>query len=204
MFYWFIHIITGILSRFLFSLKVEGIENIPGEGAFIIASNHRSNLDPVVLAVSTSRKLFFLAKAELFENPITGLIFKNLNCIELKRQGEDKVALKRGLEKLRSGRGLLLFPEGTRSRDASLGKGKSGLSLFAFATGAPVIPAFVTGTEKALPIASRMISLTNIRVAFGRPLYAKQGIDHKKRKIEYQNFVDEIMKGIMAIEKDKA
>jgi 1-acyl-sn-glycerol-3-phosphate acyltransferase len=204
MIYWFVHITTGILSRFLFRVEVRGGENIPEKGAFILASNHRSNIDPVLLATSVNRKLFFLAKAELFENHVISFILKKLNCIELRRSGEDKAALKKGLKVLRSGRGLLLFPEGKRSKDNFLGRGKPGLSLFAFATGVTVVPVFITGTEKVLPIGSRMISLSKIIVVFGEPLYAKKNIDHNARKSEYQHFVDKIMEAIAILERNKA
>jgi 1-acyl-sn-glycerol-3-phosphate acyltransferase len=204
MIYWLVHITTGILSRCLFRVKTRGGENIPERGAFILASNHRSNIDPVLLATSVNRKLFFLAKAELFENRVISFILKKLNCIELKRSGEDKTALKKGLKILRAGRGLLLFPEGTRSKDNSLGRAKPGLSLFAFATGVAVIPAFITGTEKVLPIGSRMISLSKIIIEFGEPLYAKKNIDHKARKSEYQHFVDRIMEAIATLERNRA
>jgi 1-acyl-sn-glycerol-3-phosphate acyltransferase len=204
MLYWLVHITAGILSRCLFSVEIRGGENIPEKGAFILASNHRSNIDPVLLATSVNRKLFFLAKAELFENHVISFILKKLNCIELRRSGEDKAALKKGLKVLRSGRGLLLFPEGKRSKDNFLGRGKPGLSLFAFATGVTVVPVFITGTEKVLPIGSRMISLSKIIVVFGEPLYAKKNIDHNARKSEYQHFVDKIMEAIAILERNKA
>jgi 1-acyl-sn-glycerol-3-phosphate acyltransferase len=204
MLYWLVHITAGILSRCLFSVEIRGGENIPEKGAFILASNHRSNIDPVLLATSVNRKLFFLAKAELFENHVISFILKKLNCIELRRSGEDKAALKKGLKVLRSGRGLLLFPEGKRSKDNFLGRGKPGLSLFAFATGVTVVPVFITGTEKVLPIGSRMISLSKIIVVFGEPLYAKKNIDHNARKLGYRHFIDKIMEGIAILERNKA
>ena len=110
MLYCFVHITAGILFRCLFSVEIRGRENISEKGAFILSSNHKSNIDPVLLATSVKRKLFFLAKAELFENHAISFILKKLNCIELRRSGEDKTALKKGLKILRAGIGLLLFP----------------------------------------------------------------------------------------------
>jgi 1-acyl-sn-glycerol-3-phosphate acyltransferase len=201
--YWFVQVIVGVLSRLLFRLEVKGMENIPSAGPFMLASNHRSNLDPPILAVSIRRKLYFLTKAELFDKPMLGSILKKLNCIELKRSGEDKEALKKGLKILDAGRGLLIFPEGKRSRDNILAKGKAGLSLFAFKTGVPVTPVFITGTENVLPIGARFISPSKVRVVFGSPLYAEKGIERKRRKPEYQNFVDRIMGAIADLEKCK-
>ncbi|MDD5504293.1 MAG: lysophospholipid acyltransferase family protein [Candidatus Omnitrophica bacterium] len=202
MFYWFVQIIIGILARFLFRFKIQGGENIPSKGGFILASNHRSNLDPVILSVCIDRKLFFLAKAELFENNVSKRILRRLNCIELTRSGEDKAALKKGIRLLHDGKGLLLFPEGTRSRDNRLGRARPGISLFAFTTGVAVIPVYVTGTEKALPIGSRMIKPdAAIRVVFGRPLYARKDMPHGARKAGYQAFADSIIDGISNIEK---
>jgi 1-acyl-sn-glycerol-3-phosphate acyltransferase len=200
MLYWFVRIITGLLVRLFFVLDIKGRENLPLSGAYIIASNHRSNLDPVILAASIERKLFFLAKAELFENRIAEFLLQHLNCIRLRRSGEDKPALRQGLKALRSGKVLLLFPEGTRSKNKRLGRGKTGLSLFAFAAKVPVVPVFVTGTEKALPIGARRIHHSIIRVVFGKPVRPKKDIDCLKRKTEYRNFVDNVMESISAIE----
>ena len=144
--YWFVQLITKALSRILFSLEVEGKENIPERGAFIIAGNHCSNLDPPIIAVSVSRKLSFLAKRELFENKAFANILDNLNCIALDRMGIGKSVIKQSINVLNSGRGLLVFPEGTRSIDGKFGKGKAGVSVLAFASGAPVVPAFIDGT----------------------------------------------------------
>ncbi|MFA5069426.1 MAG: lysophospholipid acyltransferase family protein [Candidatus Omnitrophota bacterium] len=192
------------MARFLFRLEIRGRGNIPSNGAFILASNHRSNLDPVILSVCIDRRLSFLAKAELFENNISRWILRRLDCIELKRSGEDKAALKKGIRVLRDGRALLLFPEGTRSRDNRLGKARPGISLFAFTTGVCVVPAYVTGTEKVLPIGSRCIRPNTVRVTFGRPLYAEKGIPYEMRKAGYQVFADSIIDGISNIEKGKA
>jgi 1-acyl-sn-glycerol-3-phosphate acyltransferase len=199
--YWFIQIVVGILARFLFRLEIRGRHYIPKNGPFILASNHRSNLDPVILAVCTDRKLFFLAKAELFENAISNAILKKVNCIELKRFGEDKAALKKGLRALRNGKGLLLFPEGTRSRNNKLGSGKTGLSLFAFTAKCPVVPVFISGTQKALPIGTRFIHVSTIRVLFGKPMEAKKNVIRTDRKEEYQIFVDKVMRSIADLEK---
>ena len=202
--YWFIQTLVCILAKLLFGLKVYGAENIPKRGAFILASNHRSNLDPPMIAVSVRRKLFFLTKAELFENNVFAAISRSLNCIRVNRTGIDRVAGKKALKALKSGRGLLLFPEGKRSRDGKLGKGKAGIALFAFALSVPVIPTFIKGSESALPIGSSSIKLHRISVSFGKPFYHPLIKNKNNKKQVYQDFVDKIMKEISELEKRQA
>lgn len=204
MFYWFTQVITGLLARILFQLKVTGSENIPSKGAFILASNHRSNLDPFIIAAATERKLSFMAKKELFQTEFSAKVMKMLNAIELNREGMDRSALKKGLVLLRTGRGLLLFPEGKRSVDGRLGPGKAGVALFAFGANVPVIPTFIRGTGEAMPPHSHSIKLAKIRVSFGKRLTLPEATERTNRKSDYQEFTNRIMRGIAELEKEAA
>lgn len=204
MFYWVAQIITGILARIFFQLEVTGSENIPGKGAFILASNHRSNLDPIIVADAIERKLYFMGKRELFRTKFSARVMKMLNVIELNREGIDRSALKKGLVSLHTGRGLLLFPEGKRSVDGRLSSGKSGVALFAFGANVPVIPVFIRGTGEALPPHSRSIRLAKIRVSFGKGLTLPEATERSNRKSDYQEFTNRIMQGIADLEKKAA
>lgn len=204
MFYWFTKFIVGLLTRILFRIQITGSENIPGRGAFILASNHRSNLDPVIITIVIKRKLHFLGKKELFRSKFSTKIFTMLNIIKLNREGIDKSALKKGLTALQGGRGLLLFPEGKRSRDGRLGLAKPGVALFAFGAKVPVIPAFIKGTEKALPPRTHFIRPARIKLIFDKGLIPLKVTDRASRKSDYQEFTNRIMERIAELGKEEA
>jgi len=201
MFYTLVYVLSRILSRILFKLEVTGLENIPEQGPFILVSNHRSNLDPPLIAVSTKRRLYFLAKAELFENRINATMLKWLHCIMIDRNGVGKSALKKARLELSRGQGLLVFPEGTRSLDAKLKPGKPGISAFAFDAHPLIIPTFIDGTEKAMPRGSSSIRLAKVKVIFGKPFKADRLTDKRERKKAYQHFIDKVMREILTLEK---
>lgn len=158
-------------------IKVIGKENIPAQGAFILAGNHVSYLDPIIFGVSCPRSLKYLAKAELFKNPFFNWLFRHINTLPLKRNVSDVSAMKQALKQLKGGNGLILFPEGTRGTGAVLQKGLAGVGFLARKARVPVIPAFVKGTEKALPKGSKFIKRCRITVAFGQPVYYSQDLD---------------------------
>jgi 1-acyl-sn-glycerol-3-phosphate acyltransferase len=199
MIYWITYSIAYILIRLLFRLEVKGEGYIPKKGPFIIASNHRSYLDPPTLAVSIRRKLCFLTKSELFKTRLSSFYFKQLNCVALDREGIDRRALKEGLRALHSGSGLLVFPEGTRSKDGRIGPAKNGIAMFAIGARVPVIPAFIGGTEKALSPNTRSIKFVKAKVVFGKPLVPPV-IDRLNKKSAYQDFTDRIMGEIARLE----
>jgi len=124
-----------------YNVSVEGKENIPSDKGFIIASNHRSYADPPLVAV-TSRcsKFAFVAKEELFKNPLFGWLIRKLGAFPVSRGKGDMSVITNAVEKLEEGRILVIFPEGTRSKDGKLGKGKTGVALIAAKSKAVVVP----------------------------------------------------------------
>lgn len=204
MFYWYVQTTFRFLAKILFRFQTRGSENVPRKGAFILASNHRSNLDPPILASAISRKLHFMAKVELFDNKIFVAVLKRLNCIKLNRQGMDRSALKQGLQALHNGRGLLVFPEGRRSADGGLSSGKAGAALFAFGANVPVIPVFIRGTERAMPPKRHFISPVKVRITLGKKIFPARIVNRQDKKAAYQEFTDRIMKEIAGLEKEAA
>ncbi|MCQ9208896.1 MAG: 1-acyl-sn-glycerol-3-phosphate acyltransferase, partial [Omnitrophica bacterium] len=170
MLYLIVRAIAIILFKFLFRLQVNGLENIPGKGAFILAVNHTSYLDPPVLAAACPRIVSFLAKEELFENKLFAAFITGLNAFPLKSQSGDMKSLRWAIGILKRGKALIIFPEGRRTPDGKLDKPLSGVGLLAAKAVVPVIPAFIQGANKALPIESKFIRLEQIRVYFGRPI----------------------------------
>ena len=137
----------GLISRLLFGFTVYGAERVPRTGGVIIACNHISEMDPPVLGFAIPRPIAFMAKTELFRSRTGNFIFKELNTIPVNRTGVDTNAIRSAVDHLRNGVAVVIFPEGTRSRDSRLLPGKAGISLIASASKAPILPAFIWGTD---------------------------------------------------------
>ncbi|HOP95430.1 MAG: lysophospholipid acyltransferase family protein [Dictyoglomaceae bacterium] len=161
------------LFKLLYHIEVYGIENIPLNGAAIIAPNHRSSLDVFTLAVSIPRPIKALGKIERFKYPIWGRFAQYLGGIPVKRACTDVSAVRDALEVIRRGEILLIFPEGTRLGDEKIEVApKRGIGYFAAKTNVPVIPTTVVGAEKIWPPGKRIPHLKGkVKVIFHRPLY---------------------------------
>jgi len=173
--------IAAALARLLFRVEAVGTGHIPGSGPALIVSNHTSLLDPPIVGGVTPRPLHFLAKAELFSIPLFGWLVSALHAVPVKR--DDPNALRRALRILANGQALLIFPEGTRGVEGTLGEGKAGAGMLALLSGAPVIPAYIEGTGRVLPRGRWMPRCGKIRVRFGPALRfaGAQGSDRKER-----------------------
>ena len=163
------------LSKFLcwltlrvgFGLVVSGREHVPARGACIVASNHVSFLDPVVVGVACPRRLAFMARDTLFAQPLLGVWLRAVGAIPVHRHEADPSAIRAALRRLRAGRPLALFPEGGRQLSGALGSAKRGVGLLAMAARAPIVPVYLEGTFRALPPGARWFRRAKIRVAFG-------------------------------------
>ena len=186
--------IFKVLCRFWFGTilktRVIGAENIPKDGAFILAANHVSNWDPPFLGTFIDREICYMGKEELFKNPIMAWVCRNLYVFPVKRGAADKNAIKTAIKILKDGKCLGIFPEGTRSKDGTLGKAQSGVSLIAAMTKSVIIPAAIVGTEK---IFSREKFFPKIAVIYGSPIKFSAST---KDKDALENFAQEIMNQI--------
>jgi 1-acyl-sn-glycerol-3-phosphate acyltransferase len=154
------------LSRYL-RLRVEGADGVPPDGAVVLASNHDSLLDIPFLAIASPRRVWFMAKRELFRPGFPTWFFHVLGGFPVDRVGPDVEAVRSGLEVLEAGRALGMYPEGTRSRDFL--PFLPGAAWLALAAGAPLVPVGITGTADAMPSGSRIPRRTHVRVRFGAP-----------------------------------
>ena len=154
----------------LFRLQIEGAEHVPKEGPVLIASNHLSTLDPVVLAYGLPRPVAFIAKAELFKMPFLSWLLPRIYAIPLARGAGDLSAIKAAIRALNQGLAFGIFPEGTRSRTGKLQPFKTGAAAIAARTGALVVPAAVIGSDKAWPVGGGPRPFKPVRVRFGQPL----------------------------------
>jgi len=153
--------------RLGYRLEVRGLENIPASGSLVLASNHQSNADPPLIGAFFPREISFVAKKQLFENPWLARLIRFFNAIPLDRTGVDIRALKEIRFRLAEGRDLLVFPEGTRSRDGRLGKPRAGLGLIVSAAEVDVLPVLILGSRSRPGVPGRRPTL---RLEFGAPI----------------------------------
>ena len=174
-FYWsllgFVRAIVFTLAR----VQVTGKENVPRKGPLIIASNHVNNADPPVIGATMPRRLVFMAKHEMFQWPILGLVARLGGAFPVRRSEADLGALRKATQVLRNGEALVMFPEGTRSRDARLHEAHPGTALLALRSEAPVLPVAITGTEKVviirLPLDLIRFRRPRVHVVVGQPFF---------------------------------
>jgi 1-acyl-sn-glycerol-3-phosphate acyltransferase len=160
----------AVLKPFLlifFHMSRIGREHVP-DGAVILASNHRSFLDPFVVGICLNRPVYFVAKKELFDRPLVGWFLNCLGAFPIKRGESDEESVETAKQILARGDALVIFPEGTRIREGSLGRAKRGVGRLALESGAPVVPVAVHGTERARR--GWIFRPVKVKVRLGRPL----------------------------------
>ncbi|WP_082177004.1 lysophospholipid acyltransferase family protein [Arsenicicoccus sp. oral taxon 190] len=207
MLYWFFKwLALGPLLKVLFRPWVEGEEHVPPRGAAILASNHLSFSDSFFLPLVLSRRITFPAKMEYFtgsgvKGRLTAAFFRGVGQIPIDRSGgkASSAALRSGLEVLQRGELFGIYPEGTRSPDGRLYRGKTGVARLALEAGVPVIPVAMIGTDKAQPTGQLIPTVTRIGVRFGAPIdfsrYA--GMQHDRHVL--RAMTDEIMYALMEL-----
>jgi 1-acyl-sn-glycerol-3-phosphate acyltransferase len=157
------------IAKVVFRLHVEGQEFIPRTGPAILAANHVSYIDPIIIGITIRRPVRFMAKKELFRFPLFGWLLRQFGAFPVNRDRIGLQAFKRATSLLEAGEIVAIFPEGTRGDGGDLRPAKPGIGLIAARTGAPVIPAFHRGTEKVLPKGAWLPRPYRITVKFGAP-----------------------------------
>jgi len=163
--YGFLKIFCYFLFKLWLRLEVHGEENIPQHGAVVLAINHLSLLDPPVVGEAANRRVHYMAKAELFENPVFGYIIKCLGVFPVRRGAADKTAIKTGISYLKAQEVVAVFPEGTRSKNGKLGRVGSGAFMMAVAAKAEIVPVLIEGTDL-----KRHRGWPKVKVTFGRTI----------------------------------
>ena len=184
------------LARLLWRFRGLWSERVPSHGPVVIACNHVSNWDPILVGLGCRREVHFMAKEELFRNPLLGWLIRAYNALPVRRAGVDRRALRMAASVLDKGGALVMFPEGTRSRDGGIGAGKPGVGYVACAAGAPVVPAYITGSQ-ALARAFR--TRQPVRVAYGKPLRPESA---RGREEEHVALTDLVMDGIRRLKRE--
>ena len=207
MFYWLLkRIILGPVLFAVFRPWVRGEENVPGTSGAILASNHLSFSDSIFLPLVIKRRVTFLAKADYFtgrgiKGRLTAGFFKGVGQLPVDRSGghASEAALQTGLKVLRRGDLLGIYPEGTRSPDGRLYRGKTGVARLALEAGVPVIPVAMIGTDKVQPIGRRMPRIRRVGIVVGEPLDFSRYDGMEDDRFVLRSITDEIMYTLMEL-----
>lgn len=200
------------IARLIWRPTIIGRENMPAEGPVVVASNHLSFIDSIVISLLARRPVSFLAKDEYFTGKglkgwASRSFFSGVGAIPVKRGAGQAAqeALDAGLTKLQAGQAFSIYPEGTRSRDGRLYRGKTGVAWLALTAGAPVVPVALIGTQNLQPVGSRRIRVVPITIQFGEPMdltpfgtadsgrarrHATDAIMHRIQLMSGQEYVD--------------
>ena len=168
--YYIIKIAVWIAFHVYFSLGFEGRDNIPRGEAVIYASNHRSNADPPLVGVGARGKYAFMAKEELFQNKLFAWLIRTLGAFPVSRGKGDMAVIEMAIDRLHSGRSLMIFPEGTRSKTGKVGRGHSGAALIAARADKRIVPVGVVFGDK-------LKFRTRVTVKFGKPIDPKDYVE---------------------------
>ena len=206
LFYWIAKVVVGALLRLVYRPWIRGKDNIPSKGPAILASNHLAVIDSFFLPVMISRRIYFLGKADYVEGRgikgrfVAGFM-RWVGLVPVDRRGGAMAlaALNTGLEILDGGSLLGIYPEGTRSPDGRLYRGKTGVARLAIESGAPVIPVAMIGTNIAQPIGKRIPRLVRTGIVIGEPLdFSRYAGMHEDRQA-LREITDEIMYALMML-----
>ena len=187
----------GTFLRIMFRPRYLGRDKIPVDGPLIIAANHLSHIDPAFIMTATKRPVSYMSKKEHFDGAIRRLVFKQVGVIPVDREEGGKDALKGAIEILEKGGAIGIFPEGTRSRDGKMGKGKTGVARLAALTGAAVVPVAIRQTDGVWPVSKRAPRpWRKFYYKFGDPIY----FDYKEENHEnFRKFTDSVMSRIVEL-----
>ena len=201
MFYWFMkNLVAGPILKTVFRPWVTGLDNIPKTGGVILASNHLSFIDSVFLPLVIDRRIFFLAKSDYFHGKglkgwATKAFMNGTGMLPIDRSGgkASEASLNTGLHVLHGGDVLGIYPEGTRSPDGKMYRGRTGVARMILEGDVPVVPVAMIDTEKVMPIGSRMPKVRRVGVVVGEPLDFSRFKGLEGDRFILRSITDEIM-----------
>ncbi|MCE2396681.1 1-acyl-sn-glycerol-3-phosphate acyltransferase [Candidatus Poribacteria bacterium] len=191
------HRITNFVFNLFGKLESHGNENIPKQGGALILCNHVSYFDPFIVGSAANRELYFMARHDSFEMPLIGPLIAAHNAYPVRRGTADRAALRHTISLLKSGNVVLIFPEGTRSVDGTLGKPHGGVSFIAQNADVAAIPAYIKGT--ILPRNAKWIHPAQLTVTFGTPIDFTEVRQIEDKRELYRQMGEQIMQEIANI-----
>jgi 1-acyl-sn-glycerol-3-phosphate acyltransferase len=207
LFYWVLkYVLLGPILRVFFRPWVEGMENLPAEGPAILASNHLSFSDSIFLPLIAPRRITFMAKSDYFDGQgvkgrLTAFFMRSIGQVPVDRSGgkASEAAIKTALRILDAGGLLGIYPEGTRSPDAQLYRGKTGVARMALEAGVPVIPVAMIDTEKIQPPGKLFPKIMRVGIRIGEPLDFSRYAGLEGDRFVLRSITDEIMYELMTL-----
>jgi 1-acyl-sn-glycerol-3-phosphate acyltransferase len=181
--YEFLHVVCRLLGVILFQIRVSGRERVPAEGGALVLSNHQSHFDPVLIGLACDRRLNYLARKTLFGFAPFRWLIESLDAIPIDREGLGLEGLKETLRRLKRGEMVLIFPEGTRTRDGEVAPFKPGFSALAKRTDAWLVPVAIEGAFDAWPRRHLLPGLATIHIQFGEPIAGSEARQWDEREL---------------------
>lgn len=188
--------LAKLLARVCFQMRVVHPERMIESGPLILAVNHSSFFDPPLAGICSRRGVYYLARKTLLKWPFFGPLFPAMNVIPVERDGNDMSALREVIKKLREGNGVVLFPEGTRSKDGEIQPARAGIGLVIAKTRAPVLPMRIFGAYDAFPKSGKSLHFPQITVVLGEPLSFSEEETQNPTRETYQALSGRVMKAI--------
>ena len=196
--YWLLWVLFNGVARVFFRLRVGGAEYFPKSGAIIVAANHASYLDIPLLGCAIRRRVFFLGRENLFPNPWLSWVLQRLGWIPLKTHKLDRQAFGRALGYLSEGIPVVIFPEGSRTEDGQLLRGRPGIGYLVAESQCQVIPAYISGTFSVLPVKAKWPKLFPVSVSFGEVMSFPRD-ENQKPKAYYEMVSESVMDHVSRI-----
>lgn len=201
--YGFCHYILNSVQEAFFRGEIVGLENLPADGGFLLASNHASHLDPPFVGAVLPHQLAFFARKSLWKPGLPAWWLDSVGAIPVERDSADLAAIKRVISTLRGGRPIVLFPEGTRSLDGQLQPAKPGVGMIVCKTRVPVVPCRIFNSHVAFGRRGGLRPGTPIHIVYGKPLHPEDYDHPADGKERYQRASERIMAAIAALEEPK-
>lgn len=170
--YWLGRNACVVFCRLWFRLTVEGLENVPASGPFVLAPVHRSNMDTPIAAVCTKRRMRYMGKDSLWKHPVSAWLFTALGGYPVARGTADREAITRSVDRLKAGEPLVLFPEGSRQSGGSIAPLKDGAMYLASKAQVMTVPVGIGGSERAMAEGAKWIRPSKVHVVIGKPIAA--------------------------------
>ena len=171
MFYWIAYYIIKLIGQIFSPRTILGKEHLPKTGGCILASNHKSNLDPFLIGLCFNRRVSYMAKDSLFKNPIMRVFLRCVEAFPVRRDVSDVRSIREAIRRLKRGLPIVVFPEGTRQGSGREAKTYPGIGFLAVKAGVPVVPVHIDGSEKVLPPKGRVPKRGRVTISFGEPVF---------------------------------
>lgn len=186
MFYRLAWVVMRVVLLLLRRWKLYGSDNIPRQGGIIVVSNHSSYWDPVAVGCALRRPIHYMAKAELFKNPLFAMLIRALKAFPVERGKSDRNAIRYAVNLLLAGEVVGIFPEGTRSKTGELQRAQLGAAMLAFKAGVPIVPVAISGSKGITK---------QLKVAIGRPL-PLPAVDTRPTREQLVNYSEQVMAAV--------